>query len=68
MTTCKTCAQFPSPTSQFEEIGTNNERHGTLYRCKDCGRHIELVAEERSVRVLTEHEVQTNYSERQQSE
>ena len=47
---CNVCKSFPVRTSKFEEVDFNSERHGTLYRCKDCGSYFELIAEERSVR------------------
>lgn len=47
---CEFCLKFPTPTSNFEEIGISIERHGTLYKCKKCGTFIELIAEEKSIR------------------
>jgi uncharacterized Zn finger protein len=30
-------------------LGDSKERHGTLYRCKDCGTFFEVILEERSI-------------------
>lgn len=58
---CPVCVRFPVPTSRFEEIETNVERHGTLYRCKACGTLFELIAEERSVRFSPLEELRKHY-------
>ncbi len=38
------------PTSKFTELGSDDSRHSTLYRCNDCGQVLDLIAEERSAR------------------
>jgi len=59
---CDVCKHFPSPSSKFEEINLSNERHGTLYRCKNCGSYFELIAEERSIRFTPMNELKKYYS------
>lgn len=58
---CHVCKEFPVPTSKFEELGVSIERHGTLFRCKECGRYFEMIAEERSPRFTPEHELRKCY-------
>lgn len=58
---CPTCKRFPAPTSRFDEAGLSAKRHGVLYRCKGCGQFIEVIAEERSHRLLSEEEAHTLY-------
>ncbi len=53
---CEKCKRFPAPTSAFEEVGISVERHGTLRRCKYCGKYYEIVAGERSYTELNEKE------------
>lgn len=50
--TCPTCDRFPAPTSKFAELASEPTRHGTLYRCADCGQLIEQIAEERTPRMI----------------
>lgn len=49
---CATCDKFPVPTSKFAELACEPSRHGTLYRCADCGQLIEQIAEERAPRMV----------------
>lgn len=58
---CSTCDTFPAPTSKFDELGVDEKRHATLYRCSDCGRLIETIAEERSPRHPGLADSLTNY-------
>lgn len=44
---CSVCLRGV-PTSKLEELETNVERHGVLYRCKVCGNLFEVIAEERA--------------------
>ena len=60
---CKTCRNFPAHSSKFQVLGVSVERHGTLYRCKDCGTIFELIAEERSVRFTPVDELKRLYPE-----
>lgn len=62
---CATCDSFPAPTTKFEELGISVERHGTLYRCTDCGHLLELIAEERSARKPGLVESLSNYFDSQ---
>ena len=58
---CRTCNTFPSPTSEFVELGTSEERHGTLFQCRKCGTYIEVIAEERSHRYTPVEELTRYY-------
>jgi len=58
---CEICAKFPVPTSKFEMIDKSVERHGTLYRCRNCGAYIEVIAEERSPRFTALEELKRHY-------
>jgi hypothetical protein len=58
---CAVCEKFPVPTSKFEELGVSEVRHGTLYSCKQCGAFIEIIAEERSARLLSQSEAERHY-------
>ncbi len=58
---CEICRNFPVRSSQFEELGVNEERHGTLYRCKACGSFFELIEEERSIRYTPIEELKKYY-------
>jgi len=49
---CNTCDRFPVPTSKFAELANEPSRHGTLYRCGDCGQLIEQIAEEHAPRMI----------------
>jgi hypothetical protein len=60
---CTTCDRFPIPTSRFKEVGVSRSRHGTLYRCRDCGTYIEVIAEERSPRFTLLSELRLHYAE-----
>jgi RNase P subunit RPR2 len=58
---CEKCKRFPVPTSNFEEVDFSIERHGTLYRCKNCGNYIEIIEEERSVKFTPIDELKKYY-------
>jgi hypothetical protein len=58
---CDVCKRFPVRTSMFEELETNIERHGTLFRCKQCGTLFEMLEEERSVRFSPIEELRKYY-------
>lgn len=60
---CETCQNFPVRSSRFEELGVSFERHGTLYRCKECGALFEVIAEERSVRFPPLEQLRRYYPE-----
>ena len=49
---CPTCDKFPARTSKFPKIACEPSRHGTLYRCTDCGQLIEVIDGERACRML----------------
>lgn len=49
MTGCDCLSAFPSPTSRYIELAINVERHGTLYRCRRCGKFFELIAEAKGI-------------------
>jgi hypothetical protein len=59
---CETCKTFPVPTFMFEELETNLERHGTLFRCKGCGTLFEMIEEERAVRFASIEELKKYYT------
>ena len=58
---CEICLQFPIRSSNFQELAISIERHGELYRCKNCGSLFELIAEERSHRYLKVREAAQYY-------
>jgi hypothetical protein len=58
---CEICKRFPVPTTMFEELEINVERHGALFQCKKCGVFFELLAEERSVRFTPIEELMKYY-------
>ncbi len=58
---CPTCSKFPTPTSRFREVAENMERHAALHVCVDCGQYIELIAEERSPRYISEEQRLLDY-------
>ena len=58
---CDHCYGFPAPTSNFPEVGVSLPRHGTLYRCKRCGALIEVIAEEKGGRFITEEDARRYY-------
>jgi len=60
---CSICQSFPARSSRFEELAVSETRHGTLYRCKECGALFELIAEERSVRFTPLDELRRYYPE-----
>lgn len=64
---CPSCERFPVPTSHFEELGTSRLRHGTLYRCKECGAAIEVVSEERGHRFLSDEDAKKFYAPESES-
>jgi hypothetical protein len=45
----------------FIEIAVSVERHGTLYQCLSCKAFIEVIAEERTPRFISESERQLLY-------
>jgi O-acetyl-ADP-ribose deacetylase (regulator of RNase III) len=53
---CPACDKFPVPTALFEEVAISPERQATLYKCRICGTAIEVVAEERGHRFLSDAE------------
>ena len=53
---CVQCSRFPSPSSCFKQIAESRVRHSELVQCIYCGQLIEMVAEERSPRLLSEGE------------
>jgi RNase P subunit RPR2 len=59
---CDKCKNFPVPTSSFNEIGVSIERHGTLYRCKHCGKYYEIIEGERSYNELDREEALKFYN------
>lgn len=58
---CQTCDRFPAPPSKFAELGSDDARHSTLYRCSDCGQLLDLIAEERSTRRVSIHDAFLSY-------
>ena len=60
---CKTCQNFPTQSPRFEELGISIERHGTVYRCRDCGTLFEQIAEERAIRFTPRDELRKFYPE-----
>jgi hypothetical protein len=58
---CAFCRRFPAPTSNFQELAVNVERHGTLDRCRHCGGCFEYIAEERSARFTPIDELKQSY-------
>lgn len=60
---CMICNKFPVPTSNFREIGVSEDRHGTLYQCKQCQTYIEVIAEERAPRFTAIEELKKYYKE-----
>lgn len=58
---CEKCYKFPAPTSNFKMISKNVERHGVLYRCKNCEDFVEVVAESRRVNYFTLDEARRYY-------
>ncbi len=49
------------PSSKFEELATSIDRHGTLYRCLDCGDLFELIEEARSIQFTPRAELERYY-------
>jgi hypothetical protein len=60
---CEACWKFPVPRKNFPEVGISVPRHGTLYQCQSCRTYIELIAEERSGRFISEEELRQYYPE-----
>lgn len=58
---CQVCLRFPAPTTKFEELESNEERWGTLYRCKACGIFFELIEMERAPRFSPIEELRKHY-------
>ncbi len=58
---CNKCKRFPAPTSTFKELGISIERHGVLYKCKHCNQLFEVIAEERSHRLVEISEIEAYY-------
>jgi len=58
---CAFCAKFPSSLSSLDEVAVSVARHGTLYQCQNCGTYFEVVAEERSPRLITHEEIKKYY-------
>lgn len=50
---CEKCRNFGGTSSNYEYFGINVSRHAELYRCKNCGQFLEIVAEARSPYFLT---------------
>lgn len=59
--TCNICERFPVPTNSFREISFSIDRHGTLFVCSECKQFIEVVAEERSHKYISNTEAMSLY-------
>ena len=59
--TCKMCLNYDGPRSNYESLGINEIRHAELFRCKNCGQLLEIVAEARAPRFLSAQEAKEYY-------
>jgi len=58
---CPDCSRFPVPTSNFVSYGVNESRHSELFQCIGCGEFIDVVAEERTEKRISDSEAQERY-------
>jgi hypothetical protein len=50
---CEKCRSFGGTRSSHEYLGIDISRHAELYRCRNCGQFLEIVAEARAPYFLT---------------
>lgn len=64
---CEKCRSFSGTRSNYEYWGIAVARHAELYRCRNCGQYLEIVAEARSPHFLTLEQAKEHFPDARQA-